>query len=309
LNNSNPFFSIVIPTYNRGDLITKTIDSVLSQSFRDFEILVVDNKSQDNTIEVLQPYVEAQKIQFYQNDMNNERAYSRNRGFELAKGEYITLLDSDDILYSNCLQDAYEFAQKNSECKIFHAKYDMIDINGNYKSSFNFPEISNPLKALAKGNFLSNIAIFYKRDLIKKIRYDETPILIGVEDYDFLIRAIGYAGHLGRINTILAGLREHPNRSVHHEESEKTIKRIDYFYKKHTQKKEYYMYPFSGVFKAYLYLYLCSFFAVRHSFVKALSYIIKSAIGYPAILIAKRFWHCLAVVVKKFLFSVAGLKK
>jgi hypothetical protein len=163
----------------------------------------------------------------------------------------------------------------------------MIDINGNYKSNFNFPKIDTPLKALAKGNFLSNISIFYKQDLIKKIRYDETPILIGVEDYDFLIQAIGHADHLGRIETVLAGLREHPNRSVHLEESEKTVKRIDFFYKKNIRKDEGYMYPFSRLFKAYLDLYLCSFYVVRNSFGKAFSYLFKSIIDYPRIIISK----------------------
>ncbi len=103
-----PFFSIIIPTYNREKHIKETISSVIIQSFEDFELLVIDNKSQDNTAEIVSSFNDS-RIQFYQNDENYERCYSRNRGIQLAKGKYILLLDSDDLFEYDHLDNWYQF--------------------------------------------------------------------------------------------------------------------------------------------------------------------------------------------------------
>ena len=105
-----PFFSIIVPTYNREKHISETISSVLSQSFQDFELLVIDNKSQDKTIEIVNSFID-NRIRFYQNSENYERCYSRNKGIELAIGKYILLLDSDDLFEFNHLENWYQFIQ------------------------------------------------------------------------------------------------------------------------------------------------------------------------------------------------------
>jgi glycosyltransferase involved in cell wall biosynthesis len=93
-----PFFSIVIPTYNRADLILDTLESVLSQTYKEFEVIVVDNCSTDNTKDVLLPYIQNGSISFIQHEKNYERSKSRNTGIKHAKGDYITFLDSDDFI-------------------------------------------------------------------------------------------------------------------------------------------------------------------------------------------------------------------
>ena len=86
--------SVVIPTYNRGDIISKSLDSISNQTYPDWEIVVVDNASTDNTAEVMQRYTTNPKIRYVVNDRNYERSYSRNRGMSLATGDFVTLLDS-----------------------------------------------------------------------------------------------------------------------------------------------------------------------------------------------------------------------
>jgi glycosyltransferase involved in cell wall biosynthesis len=103
-----PFFSIIIPTYNREKHIKETISSVIIQSFEDFELLVIDNKSQDNTAIIVSSFNDS-RIQFYQNDENYERCYSRNRGIQLASGKNVLLLDSDDLFEINHLKNWYQF--------------------------------------------------------------------------------------------------------------------------------------------------------------------------------------------------------
>ena len=86
--------SVIIPTFNRSNLVVKAIDSVLAQTYPNVEIIVIDDCSTDNTISVLEKY--GNKIQFHRNDVNSYVGFTRNFGVSIAKGEYIAFLDSDD---------------------------------------------------------------------------------------------------------------------------------------------------------------------------------------------------------------------
>src|ERR1700738_924466 len=123
------FFSIVIPTYNRATLIFETLDSVFSQSYNNYEVVVVDNCSTDNTEELLQPLIHDNKIRYIRTPTNMERAYSRNVGLDNAKGDFLTLLDSDDFMYPDCLSDAFKFTMENPDIKVFHNKFEYVKSN------------------------------------------------------------------------------------------------------------------------------------------------------------------------------------
>lgn len=90
----SPFFSIIIPTYNRGNLLRKSIESVIAQSYPKWELLIVDDGSTDNTKQVVEAYADKRIKYIYQ--QNAERSAARNRGIENAQGLYIGFLDSDD---------------------------------------------------------------------------------------------------------------------------------------------------------------------------------------------------------------------
>src|SRR5690606_12236032 len=92
-------FSIIVPTYNRVSFIRKTIVSVLHQSYQNFEIVIIDDGSTDNTEKVILSLQDL-RIKYYKKE-NEERAVARNCGIEKATGDYVTFLDSDDILYPN----------------------------------------------------------------------------------------------------------------------------------------------------------------------------------------------------------------
>ena len=74
--------------------------------------------------------------------------------------------------------------------------------------------LDHPFRSLMEGNFISNIAVFYRREVVEKVMFDESPILTGIEDYDFVIRVLAETKSLGRVNTVSAGILLHPNRSV-----------------------------------------------------------------------------------------------
>jgi glycosyltransferase involved in cell wall biosynthesis len=210
---NSPFFSIVIPTYNRSGLILKTLDSVFEQTFNNYEIIVVDNCSTDNTEEVLKPLIHACKIQFIKHDKNYERAVSRNTGMAAASGQFVTLLDSDDIMYPNNLIDAFSFVEKNPEVQLFHNFYELVNENGLSIYQYKFPSLKNPKKAIAKGNFLSCIGVFLSKEIYKKYRFDPAEVLQGIEDWEFWLRVL--ADHdIGRIEKINSGIVHHKGRSI-----------------------------------------------------------------------------------------------
>lgn len=99
----NTFFSIIIPTYNREKTINRAIDSCLSQTFGEFEIIVVDDCSTDSTVEIVKKYTDT-RVRLIQNKENSERCISRNNGNKEAIGNYIIFLDSDDYFLEDHLQ-------------------------------------------------------------------------------------------------------------------------------------------------------------------------------------------------------------
>lgn len=114
-----PFFSIIIPTYNRASLIVKSINSVLAQTFSSWELIIIDDGSIDNTEEVILNYKDERIKYFYQN--NQERSAARNKGIQKSLGVYITFLDSDDYFLPERLESLYtEIINRNNPIAFFY---------------------------------------------------------------------------------------------------------------------------------------------------------------------------------------------
>lgn len=99
----NPRFTIITPTFNRQDLVQTTIKSIINQSFTDWELLVVDDGSTDNTEQVIQPFLKDERIRYIKK-ANSGQADSLNQGSKYATGQFLTFLDSDDEAYPNWLE-------------------------------------------------------------------------------------------------------------------------------------------------------------------------------------------------------------
>lgn len=110
-----PVFSIVVPTYNRAERISAAIDSVLNQTFPDFELIIVDDGSTDNTKETVHRYEDPRIVYLYQE--NKERSAARNNGIRKARGQFVCFLDSDDIYLPNHLSVLHSYILQQKDTK------------------------------------------------------------------------------------------------------------------------------------------------------------------------------------------------
>ncbi|MDU6855743.1 MAG: glycosyltransferase family 2 protein [Clostridiales bacterium] len=124
--------SVIMPTYNCSDFIGVTFDSVISQSYKDWEIIVVDDCSTDNTKKIVEDYIlKEPRIKYYKLDKNSGAAVARNKAVEIARGEYIAFLDSDDVWAEEKLTKQINFMKENNY-NFTCTSYTKIDEEGNY---------------------------------------------------------------------------------------------------------------------------------------------------------------------------------
>ena len=183
---STPQVSVVIPAYNHRAYILDTLDSVFRQTYQDYEVIVVNDGSPDDTAEVLRPLAAAGRIRYYEQP-NAGQATARNRGVELARGEYIAFLDDDDLLLPDKLEwqvaclDRYPLASA---------------VGGGCLHSVEAPEppdpgyeyqITDPARFAAGPKFTSPGQLLFRRAALRSVGGFD-PDLCGVEDWDLYIR-------------------------------------------------------------------------------------------------------------------------
>ena len=158
----NSKVSVIIPLYNTEKYIEETIDSVLNQTLEDFEIIVVDDCSTDNSYEITKKIAtKDQRIMVLKNEINKGRAGTVNVGLEIAKGEYVTFLDADDLFCNNRLKEQINFLEENPSVDGAYGNMLFFEESGaeTVYSSIVFKE--NPRDTLAKYSSMK------KEDLIK----------------------------------------------------------------------------------------------------------------------------------------------
>ena len=128
----NDLVTIIMPSYNTGRFIKETIESVLAQSYTTWELIIVDDCSNDNTDDVVNPYLTDGRIHYKKNDINSGAAVSRNRALREAKGKWIAFLDSDDLWEPDKLQRQITFMRDNG----YHFSYtNYIEIDEDSKAN------------------------------------------------------------------------------------------------------------------------------------------------------------------------------
>jgi glycosyltransferase involved in cell wall biosynthesis len=180
-----PQVSVVIPTYNRAGVVKEAVDSVLAQEYNDFELIVVDDGSTDNTSEVLVPYGDDVTVLFQE---NKGVSAARNRGIAEASGRYIAFLDSDDLWLPRKLSAQVEFFNRRPDALICQTEEvwvrNGIRVNPGKRHKKPSGMIFEPSLELC---LVSPSAVMIRRDLMERAGgFDET--LPACEDYDLWLR-------------------------------------------------------------------------------------------------------------------------
>jgi glycosyltransferase involved in cell wall biosynthesis len=202
-------FTVVIPTYNRAHLITKTLDSIKNQTFKDFEVLIIDDGSTDNTFEVVQPYLN-EHFHYFKKE-NAERAAARNFGTLKALGEYICWFDSDDIMYTDHLDYAEKLIKKHNEPSLIALPFEIKTTNDVVLNKYYYNKNIN--NQLYKGNPFACNPVFVKRTIALENPFNELRKLSGSEDYELWLR-LGAAHPFVCGSKITSALIQHDERSV-----------------------------------------------------------------------------------------------
>ena len=182
--------SVIVPTYNRAHLVTETIDSILAQTFKDFELIVVDNESSDNTEEVIKSYTD-RRIRYFRHQNNGLVAVNRNYGISKANGEYIAFCDDDDLWMPEKLERQVKLLDPNKELGLVYSDSYIMDENGNLErdtllsSSRLFR--GNVFDKLFQMNCIPMLTVMIRREVLSRVGGFDPKYIIA-QDYDLWLR-------------------------------------------------------------------------------------------------------------------------
>ena len=187
--NSKPLFSVIIPTYNRGEKLKRALESVIKQTYSDYEIIVCDDGSNDNTKEIIADYSSFDNLKYIWNENWGGPARPRNIGIKNAKGTWICFLDSDDWWYPNKLEVVTQYLSKAD------VMYHDVDVykkgEGIKKRRIKSRQLKSPIirDLMTRNNHLYNSTFVVRKEIIEKVGgLSEDKLLISVEDLDLWIR-------------------------------------------------------------------------------------------------------------------------
>lgn len=196
--------SAVIISYNQGEFIEETIKSLLNQTYSNTEFILIDGGSTDNTMDIVEKYADRFSTIVHERDKGQTDAI--NKGFKLATGELVGWINSDDILYPDCIEQIAKIYDKNKDGAIYYSRTtDVIDLNGQkYATCVN--DIRNKDHLLKKEYAVNQQGSFYSAQALKKVQYlDES--LHYCMDLDLWLKLLNCGGIYQEKERTLAAYR------------------------------------------------------------------------------------------------------
>ena len=183
-----PLITVVTPCYNAEKYIGKTIESVINQTYTNWEMLIIDDSSNDNSASIIKGYEKADtRIRYIETPKpSGSPAYPRNVGIDESKGDYIAFLDSDDLWLPHKLQSQFDFINKTGAMFVYSncSRFVSLDNIGGVVRS---PAMAN-YDTIKKRDYIPMLTIMIKKELLNNnIRFENRP----KEDYVFLLRLLG----------------------------------------------------------------------------------------------------------------------
>lgn len=205
---SQPLVSVIMPAYNAEKYIQKSIQSIIDQLYNNWELLVIDDGSTDNTQQIVIGFSgKDDRIKLFKNENNKGLVQARNKGLELSRGKYIANLDSDDIAKQNRLVEQVSFLENNPEYVLLGSACDIINTEGETTSivTRDLPNDHIPTLLLFSNYFINSTSMMLA-SLAKEIKYAaDTPLS---EDYQLFV-SLSKRGTIGNLRKSLVQYRVH----------------------------------------------------------------------------------------------------
>ena len=202
---NKPLVSIIVPCYNQAQYLAETLDSVESQTYSNWECIIVNDGSQDNSESVAEQYCQNDKRFRYLYQINSGVSIARNYGIRVSKGEYILPLDGDDIIERTFLEKTVSFLESHEDYKLV---YSNVVLFGGQKGVWPFPEYD--YSYFIWDNCIVNTALFRRSDFEKTSGYNPN-MKNGYEDWDFWLSFLSPEDKVYRIEENLFFYRKSNN--------------------------------------------------------------------------------------------------
>ncbi len=203
-----PKISVIMPVYNSEKYLNEAIESILRQSYTDFEFLIIDDCSTDNSPSIIQSYRDP-RIRYIHNDGNQGVAYSLNRGLALAQGEYIARMDADDISLPEKFKHQVSFLDQHPAVGVLGTAVCLMDASGKKRDKLSFPteHISLYWRLCFFENPIIHPTVMMRKDVVDRAG-GYLVEMTNSEDYDLWCRLSGFT-HLANLPDVHLHLRKH----------------------------------------------------------------------------------------------------
>lgn len=194
---SPSLISVIVPCYNQGHFLSETLDSVMVQTYKHWECIIVDDGSSDNTKDIAKIYCNKDNRIKYIYQENAGLSSARNTGIKHSSGEYILPLDSDDRINTQYMEKALKVFNENKNLRIVYCRAALF---GKRKGEWKLPAFS--IERMLGRNCIFCSA-FYKRIDFDRVGGYKVNMKYGFEDWDFWLSILEYGGEVHQINDIL----------------------------------------------------------------------------------------------------------
>lgn len=223
-----PLVSIIVPCYNYGKYVKDAISSIKKQTYDNYECIIIDDGSTDNSAEIIKAEIKDYKNFKYVYQNNAGAANARNNAINMSSGKYIICVDADDIIYCDYIKNAVAYMEKHNECVLFYGKANYLFDNGTTECW----DLKEPqtYKELLYVNSIYSTAVIRKSEYNKTNGFDEN--MKGYEDWEFLIRLLYNNFHIHQDNNTNALLYRKHGSSKNTEAEHNMMNLITYIYNK-----------------------------------------------------------------------------
>ena len=222
-----PMISVVMSVYNGEKYIREAIESILNQTFSDFELIILDDGCTDHTEEIIKEYTD-KRIRYTKNPGNLGLAGSLNRGLELARGKYIARMDSDDVALTDRLQKQVDYMENHPDVILLGGQSELLQNDIVMKNDFHAPVEDDEIRLMILyHNPFLHPTVMIRGDVVRKnaLRYQNRY----VDDYDLWIRMLPY-GKMHNLEDTLLKYRVHDNnfsvvnKNTHIDDAEQSLR-------------------------------------------------------------------------------------